>query len=176
MSDTQQIAVSPAPVRGGVLCPSRTRGERTMATSMFLKFEAPAVTGTGTAAGHAGEIEVLSWSHGFVQPTSPTRSTGVVEQATHQNLSFTKYIDSATHELLRLCWSGRQIGKATLTLLRDSEEYLKVVMEHVVITNYSVSGGPGDTPVENISLDYGIVQYVYKEQKVKHDLETRTVH
>jgi type VI protein secretion system component Hcp len=34
-------------------------------------------------------------------------------------------------------------------------------MQHVVISNYSVSGGPGDVPVENVSLDYGTVMYEY---------------
>jgi type VI secretion system secreted protein Hcp len=167
-----------------------------MSTNMYIKFEEPAIEAGSTAAKHEKEIEVLSWSHGFTQPTSPTRSTaggGTVEQASHQNISFTKYLDAATHSLLRYCWSGKQIGKATLTCYRASGdekntpvEYLKVVMEHVVIANYSVSGGPGDIPVENVSLDYGIVQYNYVDQKhadgtgdgnkpAKHDLETRTI-
>jgi type VI secretion system secreted protein Hcp len=167
-----------------------------MAVNMYLKFESPDVKGSSTTPGHVGEVEVLSWNHGFVQPTSPTRSSagsGTVEQATHQNLSFTKYLDSGTNALLKYCWSGKQIGKATLTCYRsdgatDNQPvaYLKVTMEHVIISNYSVSGGPGDVPVENVSLDYGTVQYDYKEQKhadgtadgmkpVKHNLQTRAV-
>jgi type VI secretion system secreted protein Hcp len=167
-----------------------------MASNMYLKFEEPTVEGSSTAEGHAKDIEVLSWSHGFVQPTSPTRSSagsGTVEQATHQNLSFTKYLDTATDSLLKYCWSGKQFKTATLSCFRSDGakdnkpvEYLKIVMEHVVIANYSVSGGPGDVPVENVSLDYGIVQYNYVEQKhadgsadankpAKHDLEKRVV-
>ena len=167
-----------------------------MASNMYLKFEEPAIEAGSTASEHKNEIEVLSWSHGFTQPTSPTRSTagaGTVEQASHHNMSFTKYLDAATHSLLKYCWSGKQIGKATLTCYRASGaednkpvEYLKVVMEHVVIANYSVSGGPGDIPVENVSLDYGIVQYTYADQKesdgtgegakpAKHDLEKRII-
>ena len=167
-----------------------------MATNMYLKFENPSINASSTADGHQGEIEVLSWSHGFVQPTSPTRSSagsGTGEQATHSNFNFTKYLDGTTNELLRFTWSGKQIGKATLKCYRASDsgkppvEYLEVVMEHVIISNYSVSGGPGDVPVENISLDYGIVQYNYKEQRggspardlgilpVRHDLETRQI-
>ena len=167
-----------------------------MASNMYLKFEEPNVEGSSTADGHAKEIEILSWNHGFVQPTSPTRSSagaGTVEQATHQNLSFTKYLDTATNDLIKNCWSGKQFKTATLTCYRSDGavdnkpvEYLKIVMEHVVIANYSVSGGPGDVPVENVSLDYGIVQYNYKEQKhadgtadankpAKHDLEKRVV-
>src|SRR5215470_7716737 len=93
-----------------------------MATNMYLKFETPDIKTSTTAAEHTGEIEVLSWSHGFVQPTSPTRSAagaGTVEQATHQNFSFTKYLDAATNDLLKYCWSGKQIGKATLTCYRS---------------------------------------------------------
>ena len=115
-----------------------------------------------------------------MQPTSPTRSTagsGTVEQATHQNLTFTKYLDASTNELLKACWSGKQFQKATLTCYRadgaaDNKpvEYLKIEMQHVIIANYSVSGGPGDIPVENVSLDYGVIQYSYKDQKAMHDL------
>ena len=167
-----------------------------MATNMYLKFEEPSIEAASTAAEHAKEIEILSWSHGFSQPTSATRSTagaGTVEQANHQNLSFSKYLDASTNALLKYCWSGKQIGKATLTCYRASGaednkpvEYLKVIMEHVIISNYSVSGGPGDIPVENVALDYGIIQYNYVNQKsadgtadgnkpAKHNLETRKI-
>ena len=166
-----------------------------MASNMYLKFDPPLEAGS-SAAKHEKEIEVLSWSHGFTQPTSATRSTagaGTVEQASHHNLSFTKYLDASTHTLLRNCWSGKQVKQVTLSCYRASGDeknepvkYLSVVMDHVVIANYSVSGGPGDIPVENVSLDYGAVQYNYIEQKkadgqgdgnkpAKHDLETRTI-
>lgn len=167
-----------------------------MATNMYIKFEGPAIEGGTTAAEHDKEIELLSWNHGFSQPTSPTRSqagSGTVEQANHQNFSFSKYVDSATDDLLKVCWTGNQIDKATVTCYRSDGaednkpvEYLKVEMQHVVVSNYSVSGGPGDIPVENISLDYGIVKYTYLPQKkdsgepgsaqpIQHDLETRKV-
>jgi type VI secretion system secreted protein Hcp len=157
---------------------------------MYLTFENPAIDGASNAPGHEKEIEVLSWNHGFVQPTSAMRSSagaGSVEQASHQNFNFTKYLDTGTNSLLKMCWSGKQIGKATLTCYRADGPagttpvaYLKVTMEHVVISNYSVSGGPGDIPVENVALDYGIVQYTYIDQKnpdasASHDLHTRSI-
>jgi len=167
-----------------------------MASHMYLKFEKPDIKGDCSAEGHKEEIEILSWSHGFSQPTSATRSSagaGTVEQANHQALNVTKYIDATTASLLKQMWSGKQLGTATLTCYRadgnlanKEVEYLKVVMEHVVIANYSVSGGPGALPVENLSLDYGIVQYNYADQKpddgsqagtkaAKHNLETRKI-
>lgn len=165
-----------------------------MAINTYIKLDS--IAGGSTAAGHEGEIEVLSWNHGFVQPTSPTRSSagaGTTEQATHQNHTFTKYLDPATTALLKACWSGKQIPTATLTCYRADGavdnapvKYLEVAMTNVIISNFSVSGGPGDIPVENVSLDYGSVQYTYVDQKhadgtadanlpATHNLETRTI-
>ena len=167
-----------------------------MATNMYVKFEEPALETDMAAEGHSNEIEILSWNHGFSQPTSPVRASGgagTVEQANHQNLSITKYLDGSTADLLKQCWTGKQFGKATLACYRaDGNEanapvkYLELILEHVVISNFSISGGPGDIPVETISLDYGIIQYNYTSQKrdsgstggnksAKHDLETRKV-
>ncbi len=160
-----------------------------MATNMFIKFEGPELKGESTDETHKDEIAVLSWSHGFSQPTSPIRVSaggGTVEQANHSNFLFTKYIDSSTDDILKMCWSGKHIDKATFTCYRASGEkqgvkYLQIIMEKVIISNYSISGGIGDLPVENIALDYGSVQYNYIPQKetdgtgegaqpIKHDL------
>lgn len=164
-----------------------------MAINAYLKLDS--IDGECTAEGHAKEIEIMSWSHGFTQPTSTTRSSqgGAVEQAQHSNFSFTKYVDVATAAILKRCWTGEQIKTAVVTCYRadgSSEnkpvEYLKIEMSQVLISNYSVSGGAGDVPVENISLDYGIVKYTYKPQKgddgkagdqkpIQHDLTKRKV-
>ncbi len=160
-----------------------------MAGNMFMKFETPDIKGESSDSSHAGEIQVLSWSHSFNQPTSPTRSSagaGSVEQANHSDFSFTKYIDSATDDLLKMNWSGKQIAKATFTAYRADGDnkpvnYLKILFEHVIISNYSISGGAGDLPTETVTMSYGTVQYTYVVQKtadgtaggnqpVKHDL------
>ncbi len=138
-------------------------------TSSYLKFTDPAITGGCQSPAHQGEIEVLSWSHGFARTTDPGRAvpgSGTVEQAAHQNFSFTKYPDSASSELLKLCWSGKQIGKAVLSCFHPDGHgaislYLQVELEHVVIGNFCISAGPGDMPVETIALDYAIVTYRY---------------
>jgi type VI secretion system secreted protein Hcp len=165
-----------------------------MAINSYIKLDG--IDGGSSASGHEKEIEIMSWSHGFSQPTSPVRSTagsGSVEQANHSNFTFTKYIDSSTDDLLKYCWTGKQIKTAVVTCYRadgndknKSVEYLKVEMTHVVVSNFSISGGAGDVPVENVSLDYGIVKYTYLPQKkddgsagaaqpIQHDLEKREV-
>jgi type VI secretion system secreted protein Hcp len=167
-----------------------------MATNMYIKFEEPNLEAGTTAAEHEKDIEVLSWNHGFSQPTSPTRSaagSGTTEQANHQNLSFTKYLDGASTNMIKQCWTGKQFKKVTLSCYRadgatDNKpvKYLEIEMQNVVIANFSISGGPGDIPVENVSLDYGIVKYNYVGQKrddgsaggnkpATHNLESRKV-
>ncbi len=108
-----------------------------MAGNMFLKLETPNIEGESNDSGHVKEIQVLSWSHSFNQPTSPTRSSaggGTVEQANHSDFTFSKYTDSATDDLLKQCWSGKQIKKGTFTAYRadgnnKAVKYLEIVME-----------------------------------------------
>lgn len=143
-----------------------------MAGNMFIKFETPAITGESSATGHENDVQVLSWSHSFNQPTSPVRSTagsGTVEQANHSDFSFTKYADSATDDLLQRCWSGKTIGKATFCSYRadgnnQPVKYLEVIMEEVIVSNVSIGGGTGDIPTETIALSYGKVTYNYIPQ------------
>jgi len=166
-----------------------------MAVFAYLKFETPPITGGSKDTKHTGEVEVLSWNHSFSQPTSAVRSTaggGTVEKANHSDFTFTKQIDSATDDLLKQCWSGKHIGTATFTAYRSMGdtgtpvEYLKIVMTGVVVSSFSIGGGSGDVPVENVGLNYATVQYTYTPQAasegtgggaqpVKHDLITGVV-
>lgn len=169
-----------------------------MAINVFIKFEGPDIAGSSTSKGHEDEIEIVSWSHGFHQPVSPIRSSsggGTIEKAHHSPFSITKMLDSSTDELLKHCWTGAHIDKATLTCYRSSGDeggdqmgvpYLKVEMESVIVSDISVSGSVGDLPVESVALNYAKVTYTYTEQDpdtgktgaakpVSHDLSTNEV-
>lgn len=165
-----------------------------MAANMFLKLQTPDITGESADSNNSGTIQVLSWSHSFHQPTSPTRSSagsGTVEQANHSDFTFTKYVDSATDDLLKMCWSGQQIGTGTFSAYRSDGNntpvlYLQIIMTDIIVSNVSLGGGSGDIATETVSLCYATVQYIYTQQKladgtgggnqpVKHDLMTQTV-
>ena len=122
---------------------------------VWIRFENPAIDGASTTPGHEKEIEVLSWGAAVAPDKQP-------------RIVFTKYLDTATNAIMKMCWSGKQIEKAVLRCFRYDKgaphEYLVITMEHVVIENYSVSGGPGEIPVENVSLIYGTVHYDYRPQ------------
>lgn len=142
-----------------------------MATNFFLKLDS--IDGESTDANHAKEIGVLSWSHSFNQPAKPTRSnvgSGSVEKANHSDFSITKYVDSATDDLLKACWSGKQIGTGTFTAYRANGDnapinYLKVELEKIIVSNISFGGGGGDLPTETVALSYGKVTYTYMPAK-----------
>ena len=165
-----------------------------MSSNMFIQFKTPDIAGEAADSTHTNQIQVLSWSHSFNQPTSPTRTSagsGTVEQANHSDFSFTKYTDAATDDLLKMCWSGKQIGSAIFQAHRSDGsdaaiKYLEVEMTGVIVSNVSIGGGTGDVPTETITLSYGAVTYNYIQQKsadgtaggnqkVKHDLAAQTV-
>ncbi|MCA9544137.1 MAG: type VI secretion system tube protein Hcp [Myxococcales bacterium] len=169
-----------------------------MAFNTFIKFTGPDMNAGSTSKGHEGWIEVLSWSHGFTQPTTPTRSHGggaTVEKAHHAPFNFQKILDSSTDDLLKACWSGKHIDKMEFVAYRSGGDtgasqmavpYLKIELESCVITDYSLSGGPGDMPAENVSVNYAKVTYTYNgqdkmkgtvgaDQPVSHDLTTNVV-
>ncbi|PWC54496.1 type VI secretion system tube protein Hcp [Azospirillum sp. TSO22-1] len=165
-----------------------------MAANMFIVFKTPDIKGESADSTHTDQIQVLSWSHSFNQPTSPTRSSagsGTVEQANHSDFSFTKYTDASTDDLLKMCWSGKQIGTATFTAYRSDGDnkaikYLDIEMTGVVVSNVSIGGGTGDVSTETITLSYNSVKYTYIQQKaadgtgggnepVKHDLAKQEV-
>jgi len=159
---------------------------------MFLKLGE--IKGESTDSKHPEWIEILGWSHSFSQPTAAVRSSSgsTAEKANHSDLSFTKYLDNATDAILSTCWKGEQLKKATIECYRADgtdvgTKYLTIDMEFAIVSNYSISGGGGDIPLENISLSYGTVAYTYTDtgkatgdasgshKPVKHDLTTNKV-
>jgi len=162
-----------------------------MASNMFIKIGD--IEGECEDANHVGWIEILSWSHGFSQPTTPVRASSgaTVEKANHTDLSFTKYLDKATDAILSKCWTGAQIPTTVVELYRadgdaNPVKYLQIDMEKVIVSSYNIGAGVGDHPSENVTLSYGKVTYTYLDQKkadaqagaakpVSHDLITNTV-
>jgi type VI secretion system secreted protein Hcp len=147
-----------------------------MATNMFIKFND--VTGEATDVNHVEWIEILEWSHSFNQPATPVRdsSGSTIERANHSDLEFTKYLDTATDDLLKACWSGHQFETVDIECFRSDGQnapikYLEINLLDVIITNYSISGGGGDVPIEHIALAYSKVTYTYSS-KVKEDATT----
>jgi type VI secretion system secreted protein Hcp len=163
-----------------------------MATNMFIKFDS--VEGECTDKNHKTWIEVLSWSHGFSQPASPLRASSgsTVEKANHSDFNFTKAMDSSSDDLIGACWKGLQYDKVNVECFKSDGDnmpikYLEINMEDVIVSGYSISGGGGDLPMENLSLSYSKITYKYDPkdkdkgaagagvQPISHDLKTNEI-
>lgn len=129
--------------------------------------------GNSNATGQEKKIEVISWNHGFSQPTtSATKSSDqqATSRANHMDFSFTKFFDNASDDITKACWTGAQMQQVVVSCFRASgatdvgggaTDYLTITMEDVIISNYNISGGGDELPIENITLNYSKIKYSY---------------
>jgi type VI secretion system secreted protein Hcp len=111
-----------------------------------------------------GAIDVLAWSNGLSQ-SGTFHSGGGAGKANFQDLSITKYLDSASPYLMLHTSNGAHIKSATLTIRKAGEikhDYFKVELTKVMVTSVSSGGGDGDDKLtENISLNYAEITWTY---------------
>jgi type VI secretion system secreted protein Hcp len=139
-----------------------------MAIDMFIKIGD--IKGEAQDHKHAGEIDVLAWSWGMNQSgTAHAGPGGGSGKVSIHDLSFTKYVDSATPKLMLYCMNGKHIDKAMLTVRKAGEnplEYIILTMQDLLVTSVSKGGSGGqDRLTENITLNFAKVEYKYVPQK-----------
>ncbi|MBP7148212.1 MAG: type VI secretion system tube protein Hcp [Acidobacteria bacterium] len=139
-----------------------------MAVDMFIKLGD--IKGESKDDKHKEEIDVLAWSWGVSQSGSMHMGGGGGSgKANVNDLSFTKYIDKASPNLLKFCCSGKHFPSATLTVRKAGDkplEYVKIIMEEVLVTSVSTGGSSGeDRLTENVTLNFGKVKVSYQAQK-----------
>jgi type VI secretion system secreted protein Hcp len=129
------------------------------AVDMFLKIEG--VPGESQDSRHKDWIEVLSYSHGMVQPTG---GIGAIE---HQDFSITKCIDKATPKLALYCCSRTQVAEAVLELcgpdVNEPPVYTTYLTD-VVITSVRPNGSVTSSdplPMEEVTMNYGSIEWQY---------------
>lgn len=150
-----------------------------MAADIFLKIDG--IKGESKDDKHKDEIELLAWSWAQTQTGSAGRGggmgTGKVEV---HDISFTKNLDKATPKLMLACASGNHIPKAEMVMRKaggEQKEYLKIELEDVMVSSYSTSGsGGGDSPTENVSLNFGKITVEYFEQDNKGTMTSAGKH
>lgn len=137
-----------------------------MAVDFFLKIDG--IPGESADAKHKDEIDVLSWSWGAMQTgTMSYGGGGGAGKVNFQDFSFTMRMNKATPKLILSCSNGEHIKKAVFVARKagkEQQEYMKMVFSDLMVANYSTGGG-GDEPIENISLNFSKVEYEYKPQK-----------
>lgn len=133
-----------------------------------------AVEGESSIEGYENQIMCHSFTHS-VQNSLHTdvsnvgRSRGRVD---HSDFTITKYADKSSPLLNYKCCIGANLGTVTFTVLRSTGEKAHApemiyTMENTMISNVSISGGGGDTPVETVSLNYTKIKWEVKVQDEK---------
>jgi type VI secretion system secreted protein Hcp len=138
------------------------------AVDFFLKLEG--IEGESQDDKHKGEIDLHSWSWGASQMgTQSLGGGGGAGKVSVQDFNFIQIVNKATPKLFLACCQGEHIKKAVLTCRKagkDQQEYLKITFTDVLVSNYQTSASEGAViPTEHISLNFGKVEFEYKEQK-----------
>jgi type VI secretion system secreted protein Hcp len=121
------------------------------------------------AQGEKGDMDVLAWSWGLSQSgTTHMGGGGGAGKANFQDLSFTKYIDSASNALMIALAKGTHIEKAVLLVRKagsGQQRYIEITMEEVLVTSVSTGGSGGeDRLTENVTLNFAKVKFSYAPQ------------
>ena len=139
-----------------------------MAFDMFIKIDG--VNGESKDDKHSKEIDVLAFSHGLSNSGSAHVGTGAgAGKVNVQDISFTKWVDSASPLLMLSCCNGKHHSEATLIVRKAGEkplEYLKIKLTDVMVTSVTGGGSGGeDRLTENVSLNFGKINVDYVPQK-----------
>ena len=138
-----------------------------MAVDIFIKIDG--VDGESKDDAHKDEIDVLAWSWGVSNSgTTHMGGGGGAGKCNVQDLSFTKYIDKSSPDLLLATCNGKHFSEANLVIRKAGEdplEYVKIKMTDVLITSVSTGGSGGeDRLTENVTLNFAKINFDYEEQ------------
>lgn len=140
-----------------------------MAFDAFLKIDG--IPGESQDSKHKEWIEIISYSFGAHQQVAgQKRSTGGAaagQRVDLHDLNFVKILDKASPKLFLFCCNGTHIPKVTIELCRatgDKTKYMEVKLEDVIVSTYRPGGsshGDEALPLEEVSFNYGKIEYVY---------------
>ena len=133
---------------------------------IYMKFDS--INGEVTAKGKEKWIEVLSFSWGVSNSSSAgSAGGGGAGKASFQDLHFVQNTQSSSAPLLKACATGEHIKQALLTFHKgdgQSNEYLKIKLEDVLVSSYQAGGAEGsnnETPSEEISINFAKIEFDY---------------
>lgn len=143
-----------------------------MAFDAFIKIDD--IPGDSTDENHPDEIEILSYSHSVSQQIGGSRSGGGAAtggRADHGDFCIVKELDSSTPKLNLACCDGTHIPNVMITLCRSGQTknaFMTYKLGHVAVTSIRPGGsGGGDMPLEEVTLNYGKIEWEYKQTDPK---------
>ena len=140
----------------------------------FLKIDG--VEGESTDSKHSKEIELESFSFGAANAGSfSSGGGGGTGKVAMNDFHFVKKTDKASAKLLTACCVGEHIKTATLVCRKagkEQQEFLTIIVSPILVSSYQTGGSAGSDviPMDQVSLNYGKIEYKYKEQKADGSL------
>jgi type VI secretion system secreted protein Hcp len=139
-----------------------------MAVDYYLKLDS--IKGESKVTGHAGEIQITSWSWGGSQVTSVGGTGGSgAGKANLDHFSVMKTVDSASVPLFKSLTLGTHIATGTLTANKagsGGKAFLQVDFKELFVTSLQTSGS-SEIPMESVSFSYNQIQIQYFTQDDK---------
>ncbi len=139
-----------------------------MAFDAFIQIAG--IEGESTDDKHANWIEMISYGSGISQTVSSTASSAggaSAERADFQDFTFNKQLDTASPKLAIACADGTHIDTIIVELCRsgtDKVKFMEYKMTNCIINGVSTTGG-GEFPTENVSINFGKIEWAYTQQK-----------
>jgi type VI secretion system secreted protein Hcp len=137
------------------------------AVDYFLKIDG--IQGESRDDRHKDEIDIESFSWGETQSGSfAVGGGGGAGKVSMQDFHFTMLVNKASPALFLACAQGDHIKNAILTCRkagRDQQEFMKVTMNDVLVSSFQIGGaGSGNSPTDQISLNFAKIEIEYKER------------
>ena len=131
----------------------------------------PEIAGTCTLDKFAGQIELLSFSHGVAMQITGDISSGerTSGRPNHQDFTVTKYLDQASPRLNEACCRGENFKSVEITVARNDSgavlPLMRYTLKNVILSSISIGGGGGDKPVETVTMNYNQIAWDFHSQK-----------
>jgi len=139
-----------------------------MSSNAFLKIDG--ISGESKDAAHKGWIDVESFDFGAIQPSNmASGGGGGAGKVKYDDLAIFTYVDKATPTLFKYASNGKHISKVELSIHKaggDSIEYLRIVLEEVIITEARYNGTLSQSKVP--------VLYKFSAAQIKHQYWEQT--
>jgi type VI secretion system secreted protein Hcp len=144
-----------------------------MAVEIFMKLDGIKGEAGDPHGAHSDSIQVVSWTWGMTQTGSARDLSGMgTARANVHDLSFTKYVDFSTPELMSYCCHGKPIKKALLTCRKPGPkdgpaplEYMKIEFDDCMITSVSTGGGGAEERLtEHVTVNFQSYHVTYTKQ------------
>jgi type VI secretion system secreted protein Hcp len=144
------------------------------AVDYFLKLDG--IEGESSDNKHKGEIELESFSFGAHNTgTLAAGGGGGSGKVQFQDLHFVAKTSKASPKLLQALANGKHIVKGTIVARkagRDQQEFLKIVMDQVFISSYSLNGDGIVGPVDSSGMAFMKIEYSVAPQNPDGTLAT----